>query len=80
MPSDASGYRPLLRIPGAAAFFLAAAVGRVGIAVTGLGLVWPVHARTGSNGTTIAAALILSGGGALAARRRTAPRPPAAHH
>lgn len=51
MPSDASGYRPLLRIPGAAAFFLAAAVGRVGIAMTGLGLVWLVHARTGSYGT-----------------------------
>ncbi|ADI03373.1 major facilitator superfamily MFS_1 [Streptomyces bingchenggensis BCW-1] len=51
MSSDASGYRPLLRIPGAAAFFLAAAVGRVGIAMTGLGLVWLVHARTGSYGT-----------------------------
>ncbi|MFD8377155.1 MFS transporter [Streptomyces sp. NPDC059679] len=51
MSSDASGYRPLLRTPGAAAFFLAAAVGRVGIAMTGLGLVWLVHARTGSYGT-----------------------------
>ncbi|MGY0055238.1 MFS transporter [Streptomyces sp. LZ34] len=51
MSSAASGYRPLLRIPGAAAFFLAAAVGRVGIAMTGLGLVWLVHARTGSYGT-----------------------------
>ncbi|MGO4429846.1 MFS transporter, partial [Streptomyces sp. MCAF7] len=39
------------RIPGAAAFYLAAAVGRVGIAMTGLGLVWLVHARTGSYGT-----------------------------
>ena len=42
-----SGYRPLLRTPGAAAFFLAAAVGRTGIAMTGIGLVWLLHARTG---------------------------------
>ncbi|RVX46770.1 putative MFS family arabinose efflux permease [Nonomuraea polychroma] len=51
MPSTASGYSPLLRTPGAAAFFLTAAVGRVGIAMTGLGLVWLLHARTGSYGT-----------------------------
>ena len=51
MSSAASGYRPLLRIPGAAAFFLTAAVGRVGIAMTGLGLLWLLHARTGSYGT-----------------------------
>jgi MFS family permease len=38
----------VLRTPGAAAFFLTAAVGRVGIAMTGLGLVWLLHARTGS--------------------------------
>ncbi|MGW1848275.1 MFS transporter [Streptomyces sp. NPDC001966] len=42
------GYRGLLRIPGAAAFFFTAAVGRIGIAMTGLGLVWLVHHRTGS--------------------------------
>jgi MFS family permease len=48
MSSAASGYRSLLRIPGAAAFFLTAALGRVGIAMTGLGLVWLLHARTGS--------------------------------
>ena len=41
----------MLRTPGAAAFFLAAAAGRVGIAMTGLGLVWLLHARTGSYGT-----------------------------
>ncbi|GHG06911.1 MULTISPECIES: MFS transporter [Amycolatopsis] len=46
-----SGYRPVLRLPGAAAFFCTAAAGRVGIAMTGLGLVWLVHARTGSYGT-----------------------------
>jgi MFS family permease len=51
MPRAAAGYRPLLRTPGAAAFFLAAAAGRVGIAMTGLGLVWLLHARTGSYGT-----------------------------
>lgn len=51
MSSAASGYRSLLRIPGAAAFFLTAAVGRVGIAMTGLGLVWLVHDRIGSYGT-----------------------------
>jgi MFS family permease len=51
MSDAATGYRPLLRAPGAAAFFFAAAVGRVGIAMTGLGLVWLLHARTGSYGT-----------------------------
>jgi predicted MFS family arabinose efflux permease len=47
----ATGYRSLLRTPGAAAFFFAAGAGRVGIAMTGLGLVWLLHARTGSYGT-----------------------------
>ena len=47
----ATGYRSLLRTPGAAAFFFTAAAGRVGIAMTGLGLVWLLHARTGSYGT-----------------------------
>jgi predicted MFS family arabinose efflux permease len=51
MSHAATGYRPLLRTPGAAAFFLAASVGRTGIAMTGLGLVWLLHARTGSYGT-----------------------------
>jgi predicted MFS family arabinose efflux permease len=51
MPRAATGYRPLLRTPGATAFFLAAFTGRVGIAMTGLGLVWLLHARTGSYGT-----------------------------
>ncbi|MEQ4716588.1 MFS transporter [Nonomuraea sp. B19D2] len=51
MPRAATGYLPLLRSPGVAAFFFAAAVGRVGIAMTGLGLVWLLHARTGSYGT-----------------------------
>jgi MFS family permease len=49
--SAESGYRSLLRAPGAAAFFFPAAVGRAGIAMTGLSLVWLVHARTGSYGT-----------------------------
>ena len=51
MSHAATGYRPLLHTPGAAAFFLAAAVGRAGIAMTGLGLVWLLHSRTGSYGT-----------------------------
>ena len=51
MSSTVSGYRPLLRTPGAAVFFLTAAVGRVGIAMTGLSLLWLLHARTGSYGT-----------------------------
>jgi predicted MFS family arabinose efflux permease len=51
MSHAATGYRPLLRTPGAAAFFLAASVGRTGIAMTGLGLVWLLHSRTGSYGT-----------------------------
>lgn len=42
------GYRGLLRMRGAAAFFFTAAVGRIGIAMTGMGLVWLVHHRTGS--------------------------------
>jgi MFS family permease len=50
MSSAGSGYSSLLRIPGAAGFFSIAAVGRVGIAMTGLSLVWLVHARTGSYG------------------------------
>jgi hypothetical protein len=53
MSSAASGYRSLLRIPGAAAFFFTAALGRVGIAMTGLGLVWLLHARTGSYAAAI---------------------------
>jgi hypothetical protein len=55
-------YRILLRAPGAAAFFLTAAVGRVGIAMTGLGIVWLVHARTGSYAT----AGLVTGGFAVA--------------
>jgi MFS family permease len=55
-------YRALLRAPGAAAFFLTAAVGRVGIAMTSLGIVWLVHARTGSYAT----AGLVTGGFAVA--------------
>jgi hypothetical protein len=55
-------YRTLLRTPGATAFFLTAAAGRVGIAMTGLGIVWLVHAQTGSYAT----AGLVSGGFAIA--------------
>ncbi|MFJ4988882.1 MFS transporter [Streptomyces sp. NPDC088732] len=62
MPSASANYRTLLRTPGAAAFFLPAAVGRLGIAMTGIGIVWLVHARTGS----YAAAGLVTGGFAVA--------------
>jgi Major Facilitator Superfamily len=55
-------YRTLLRAPGAAPFFLTAAVGRVGIAMTSLGIVWLVRARTGSYAT----AGLVTGGFAVA--------------
>jgi MFS family permease len=51
MSSAVSGYRPLLHAPGAAAFFLTAAIGCVGVAMTGLSLLWLLHERTGSYGT-----------------------------
>ncbi|MFI0901525.1 MFS transporter [Streptomyces sp. NPDC020983] len=57
-----ANYRALLRTPGAAAFFLPALLGRVGGAMTGLGIVWLVHDRTGS----FAAAGVVSGGFAVA--------------
>ncbi|MFD8077872.1 MFS transporter [Streptomyces sp. NPDC059718] len=59
MPS--ANYRSLLRTPGAAAFFLPASLGRVGIAMTGLSIVWLVHSRTG----TFAAAGLVGGGFAV---------------
>jgi MFS family permease len=43
-------YRRALSTPGALAFFLAAAPARLGLAMTGLGLVWLVHDLTGSYG------------------------------
>ncbi|MFI6547747.1 MFS transporter [Streptomyces prunicolor] len=62
MPSASANYRTLLRTSGAAAFFLPAAVGRLGIAMTGIGIVWLVHARTGS----YAASGLVTGGFAVA--------------
>ncbi|WP_406498451.1 MFS transporter [Streptomyces sp. NBC_01604] len=62
MPSASANYRTLLRTSGAAAFFLPAAAGRLGIAMTGIGIVWLVHARTGS----YAAAGLVTGGFAVA--------------
>jgi hypothetical protein len=59
---SSASYRTLLRGPGAAAFFLTAAVGRVGIAMTSLGIVWLVHAKTGSYAT----AGLVTGGFAVA--------------
>nr|WP_239149018.1 MFS transporter [Streptomyces sp. SID12501] len=51
-----------MRTSGAVAFFLPAAVGRLGIAMTGIGIVWLVHARTGS----YAVAGLVTGGFAVA--------------
>jgi MFS family permease len=45
-----ASYRSALQTPGAAAFFLAAAPARVGVAMAGLGIVWLVQAETGSFG------------------------------
>lgn len=47
----ATSYRALLRSPGAAAFFAPAAVGRVGIAMTSLSIVWLIRDATGSYAT-----------------------------
>jgi MFS family permease len=55
-------YRTVLRTPGAAPFFLTAAAGRVGIAMTSLGIVWLVHSKTGS----YAAAGLVTGAFAIA--------------
>jgi len=41
-------YVALLKIPGAAGFFIAASLGRVGVAATGLGLIWLVAQTSGS--------------------------------
>ncbi|MFJ6900591.1 MFS transporter [Streptomyces hokutonensis] len=62
MPSASANYRTLLRTSGAAAFFFPATVGRLGFAMTGIGIVWLVHARTGS----YAAAGLVTGAFAVA--------------
>ena len=59
---SSASYRTLLRTPGAALFYLTGAVGRIGIAMTSLGIVWLVHAKTGSYAT----AGLVTGGFALA--------------
>ncbi|MEU8224372.1 MFS transporter [Kribbella sp. NPDC048915] len=57
-----STYAEVLRTPGAWKFYLAAAPARIGIAMTGLGIVWLVHGATGS----YAAAGSVTGGFAVA--------------
>ncbi|MGW1552767.1 MFS transporter [Streptomyces sp. NPDC002346] len=54
-------YHTLLRTPGAAAFFFTATAGRIGIAMTSLGIIWLVHGQTGS----YAAAGLVTGGFAV---------------
>ncbi|MFB9578858.1 MFS transporter [Streptomyces yanii] len=55
-------YHTQLRTPGAAAFFLTATSGRIGIAMTSLGIIWLVHGQTGSYAT----AGLVTGGSAVA--------------
>jgi MFS family permease len=55
-------YAEVLRTPGAWKLYLAAAAGKIGIAMTGLGIVWLVHGSTGS----YAAAGTVTGGFAVA--------------
>ncbi|WP_427887781.1 MFS transporter [Kribbella sp. GL6] len=55
-------YAEVLRTPGAWKFYFAAAPARIGIAMTGLGIVWLVHGSTGS----YAAAGSVTGGFAVA--------------
>jgi MFS family permease len=59
---QSSGYRVALRTPGALKFYIAAAPARIGIAMTGLGIVWLIHGATGS----YAAAGTVTGGFAVA--------------
>lgn len=65
-PQRPQTYRQLLVLPGAAAFFAAASTGRVGVAATGLGLVWLVHGGSGSFGAAGAAVAAFAGAEALA--------------
>lgn len=46
--ASAAPYRLVLAIPGTRAFYFAAAVARLGVAMTGLGLLWTVRGLTGS--------------------------------
>jgi MFS family permease len=60
--TSSNTYAAVLRTPGAWKFYLAAAPGRIGIAMTGIGIVWLVHGATGSYG----AAGTVTGGFAVA--------------
>ncbi|NAZ78028.1 MFS transporter, partial [Kineococcus sp. T13] len=55
MSAAPTGPLSLLRLPGAAAAFLTASAGRTGTAMTVLGLLWLVHAATGSYGPAASA-------------------------
>jgi MFS family permease len=57
-----ASYGRVLRTPGAAAFYFGATPGRVGTAMTSLGIVWMIHWSTGSFGS----AGIVTGGFAIA--------------
>jgi len=48
LPAGLARYRTVLALPGAGAFFAAAAVARLGVAMTILGVLWAVRGATGS--------------------------------
>lgn len=54
--SSAQQYGGVIRRPGALAFFTTAAIARLGVAMTGLGLLFSVHSATGSYAVAGAAA------------------------
>src|ERR1700734_2778493 len=61
-PGGSGRYRAVLSLPGAAAFFATAAVARLGVAMTILGVLWAVRGATGS----FASAGVATAGFALA--------------
>ena len=60
--APSNSYAEVLRTPGAWKFYLAAAPARIGIAMTGLGIVWLVHGSTGSYAAAGVTAIIQPGG------------------
>src|ERR1700728_360284 len=68
----AARYRAVLSLPGAAAFFATAAVARLGVAMTILGVLWAVRGASGAiaseGGTTVVFALADATAGPQVAR------------
>jgi hypothetical protein len=55
-PAAVGRFGPVLSTPGAVRFFVPAAVARLGVAMSGLAVLWAVHAASGSFGRAGAAA------------------------